>query len=87
MLKDAPVDIIKLDMAFLGDTEETKRSQAVIEGVVNLTSSLNLPVIVEGVETAQQVSFLKHIQVRYIQGYYFSKPLIEDDFIKLYQKR
>lgn len=86
MLKDAPVDIIKLDMAFLSNTEETERSRVIIEGVVNLTSSLHLPVIVEGVETAQQVSFLKSISAQYIQGYYFSKPLMEDAFEKLYKE-
>lgn len=86
MLKDAPVDIIKLDMAFLSSKEDTSRSHIIIEGVVNLTNSLHLPVIVEGVETASQVSFLKSICTQYIQGYYFSKPLPEDEFEKLYKK-
>ncbi|WP_049945614.1 EAL domain-containing protein [Candidatus Stoquefichus massiliensis] len=86
MLKDAPVDIIKLDMAFLSNKEDTSRSHVIIEGVVNLASSLHLPVIVEGVETADQVSFLKSICVQYIQGYYFSKPLLEHEFKKLYIK-
>lgn len=85
MLKDAPLDIIKLDMDFLGTTE-TKRSRLIIETVVNLTHSLNMPAIVEGVETAEQVAFLKSIQAHYIQGYYFSKPLLEDDFTYLFLK-
>ena len=86
MLKDAPLDIIKLDMNFLGSTTKTKRSRLIIETVINLTHSLNMPAIVEGVETAEQVTFLKSIQAHYIQGYYFSKPLLEDDFIHLYLK-
>ncbi len=86
MLKDAPVDIIKLDMDFLDSTNETNRSKPIISSIVELTHSLGLSVIVEGVETENEVEFLKTIHAYTIQGYYFSKPLLEDDFIALYQK-
>lgn len=74
MFKDAPVDIIKLDMGFISSDEiNAQRSFAIIEAIVKLSHSLNVPVIVEGVETQAQVDFLKSINTRYIQGYYFSR--------------
>lgn len=86
MLKDAPVDIIKLDMLFLAATGEVERSRAIIVAVVNLARTLNMPLIVEGVETQDQVDFLNSIHVKYIQGYYFSKPLMKEAFMKLCEK-
>lgn len=84
MLKDAPVDIIKLDMDFLDSHNETNRSKAIVKAIIDLTHSLDLSVVVEGVETKQEVDFLNEIQAYIIQGYYFSRPLMEDDFITLY---
>ena len=56
MFKDAPVDIIKLDMGFISsDENNAERSGAVIASIVNLSHSLNIPVIVEGVETQAQM--------------------------------
>ena len=84
MFKDAPVDIIKLDMGFISsDENNAERSGAVIASIVNLSHSLNIPVIVEGVETQAQVDFLKSIDTRYIQGYYFSRPVPEEDYSAL----
>ena len=84
MFKDAPVDIIKLDMGFISsDENNAQRSGAVIASIVNLSHSLNIPVIVEGVETQAQVDFLKSINTRYIQGYYFSRPVPEEDYAAL----
>lgn len=86
MFKDAPVDIIKLDMGFISSDEiNAQRSFAIIEAIVKLSHSLNVPVIVEGVETQAQVDFLKSINTRYIQGYYFSRPVPEEDYAALCQ--
>ena len=78
------MDIIKLDMGFISsDENNAERSGAVIASIVNLSHSLNIPVIVEGVETQAQVDFLKSIDTRYIQGYYFSRPVPEEDYAAL----
>ena len=63
---------------------ETNRSKAIVKAIIDLTHSLDLSVVVEGVETKQEVDFLNEIQAYIIQGYYFSRPLMEDDFITLY---
>lgn len=83
MLKDAPVDIIKLDMGFLSSKDDMQRSYAIIKAIVDLTYTLNLSLIVEGVETKEQVDFLQKIHVQYVQGYYFSKPIPVEDYINL----
>lgn len=83
MLKDAPVDIIKLDMGFLSLKDDMKRSYAIIEAIVDLSYTLDLSLIVEGVETKEQVAFLQKIHAQYAQGYYFSKPVPVKDYINL----
>ena len=75
MLKDIPVDVLKIDMAFLYQAKDKKRSQIIIEQVVVLSKELGIPVITEGVETEEQVAFLRGIGCDMFQGYYFAKPL------------
>lgn len=81
MLKSVTVDVIKLDMKFLDiNEEETKRGFEILESIINMSSSLGLPVIVEGVETKRQEDYLLGIGVRYVQGYYYYKPMSTESF-------
>ncbi len=74
MLKDIPIDVLKIDMAFLRD--ETQKSRKILTSIVKLSQTLDLPVIMEGVETQEQYEFLVEQRPDIIlQGYYFSKPL------------
>ena len=76
MLKDAPIDVLKLDMAFMRNLDnENERNNIIVESIVELSKKLNIPVVVEGVESEKQVNFLKSIGAEVIQGYYFSKPI------------
>ncbi len=84
MLKDIPVDILKIDMAFLYRAKDIQRSQTIIRQVVSLSKELGIPVITEGVETEDQVSFLVGIGCNMFQGYYFAKPLPLEEFEKKY---
>lgn len=84
MLKDIPVDILKIDMSFLYRAKDIQRSQTIIRQVVSLSKELGIPVITEGVETEDQVSFLVGIGCNMFQGYYFAKPLPLEEFEKLY---
>ncbi|MCR5725640.1 MAG: bifunctional diguanylate cyclase/phosphodiesterase [Treponema sp.] len=84
MLKSIPVDILKLDMAFLYHAKDVKRSQTIIQQVVVLSKELGIPVITEGVETEEQVQFLRKIGCDMFQGYYFAKPLRVSEFETLY---
>lgn len=84
-LKNMPVDLIKLDLGFLKN-DENEQSGIILNSVVQMAHWLNLPVIAEGVETRAQAEYLKTIGCRYIQGYYFSRPLSQADFETLMTK-
>ncbi len=80
MLKDICVDVLKIDMKFLGDTENEERSHIILRSIVDLSKALNMKTIAEGVETAEQLEFLKSVGCDVYQGYYFSKPMSVADF-------
>ena len=81
MLSSIKLDAIKLDSEFLRlKGTDYDRGVRVIESVINMTKVMGLPIIVEGVETKQQCDFLMELGVRYIQGYYFYKPLPVEEF-------
>lgn len=86
MLKDAAVDILKIDMRFLESFGEDSRGSSVLDGIVRMAKVLNMRVVAEGVETAEQLNFLKNTGCDWIQGYYFSKPLPLEDYRKLLGK-
>lgn len=75
MLKDIQVDVLKIDMAFLGKTEDTLRAEKILRMIVELSRQLEVPVISEGVETQEQVEFLREIGCNMFQGYYFAQPM------------
>jgi diguanylate cyclase (GGDEF)-like protein len=75
MLKNTPVDIIKLDKEFLGEGADTKNGRIIIRSVILMLLELNLKIIVEGVETKEQVDFLLDCGCTIAQGYYYSKPV------------
>jgi len=84
MLHKLNVDVIKLDAQFLdiNRSDETKGIH-IIETIVNMTRTMAVPIIVEGVESAEQLSFLEKLGCRYIQGFYFYRPLSVAEFEEL----
>ena len=86
MLKDLPVDVLKIDMAFVREVGRSSRAGAIMESIVELVSRLHMDVVVEGVETQEQVDFLSRIGCQEIQGYYFAKPLDQDTFMGLVER-
>ncbi len=86
MLKDTNVDTLKVDMGFLQDTEDADKSRKILEMVVGLCKKLNLRVVVEGVETAEQVRFLTELGCDVFQGYYFARPMPIEDFEAKYMQ-
>lgn len=87
MLNQVPVDVLKFDRTFLvsSTTEDGKinsDSANFIETLVELSRNLKKQTIFEGVETKDQIDFLKGIECDQVQGFYFSKPLTEFDFIQ-----
>lgn len=84
MLKNMKVDILKVDMLFLEKTEDEGRGREILKMIVELAKKLDMPVIIEGVETEEQVRFLKEIGCDLFQGYYFARPMEVEQFEKLY---
>lgn len=75
MLKEIPLDILKMDLKFLDSKENVEKSYKILQTLVTLAKNLELSVVVEGVETKEQVEFLKGIGGLYAQGYFYSKPV------------
>ena len=83
MLKDIPVDVIKLDKIFIDDITDRKRCQSIIKGITTIAREININVIAEGVETKEQVDFLHEAGCDLGQGYLFSRPIVVEEFEKL----
>ncbi|MBQ8969855.1 MAG: EAL domain-containing protein, partial [Lachnospiraceae bacterium] len=84
MLHSLNLDLIKLDAQFLHiDDESEKKGVSILESIINMTRNLSVPIIVEGVETDDQVRFLSDLGCRYAQGFFFSRPLSIEQFEKL----
>ena len=82
-LKDVPVDILKLDLKFLISKGDNTRGGSILTSVIRMANWLQMPVIAEGIETKRQANFLKSIGCLNMQGYFFSQPVPEDEFIEL----
>ncbi len=84
MLRSLNVDIIKLDAQFLHINEsESRKGISILESIINMARSMTIPVIVEGVETQEQIEFLSDIGCRYMQGYFFYRPMPVEEFEEL----
>ncbi|MBO4915488.1 MAG: EAL domain-containing protein [Oscillospiraceae bacterium] len=84
MLRTLNMDVIKLDAQFLRMGEiDLKKGVNIIETIINMTKTMAVPIIVEGVESEDQVHFLEKLGCRYIQGNYYHFPLPVSDFEQL----
>lgn len=75
MLKDMPVDVLKIDMKFLGKTSDKAKAKTIVKNIINLTKELGIVSLTEGVETAEQYEALEEMGCNLFQGYYFAKPM------------
>ena len=82
VLKDLPVDVVKLDMRFLKGGNED-RARAILKGVVQTVRAIETDFVVEGVETDEQVAYLETIGCDRMQGYHFARPMPQAAFWKL----
>lgn len=80
MLRNLPVDVLKLDMGFLHGRDGSASDGVILQSVIRMAHGLGLPVIAEGVETLEQADTLKTMGCRFMQGYYFSRPMPVDQF-------
>lgn len=84
-LKRFPIDCLKVDRAFIKDTPENIDDVAIAKTIIAMAQALGLATVAEGVETAEQLELLNSLGCDQIQGYYFSKPLAEEDFLNYYR--
>jgi len=82
-LKSLPVNMLKIDRSFIEELTKNKNNDAIVDTIIVMARHLGLEVLAEGVETKVQLDFLKQHDCHFYQGYYFSKPLVIDDFINL----
>ncbi len=81
-LSRLPVDVLKIDRAFVVDLDENEDALPIIDAIVKLSDTLGLKVCCEGVETQRHVDIVKKAGCDIVQGYYFSKPLSASDVAK-----
>ena len=78
-------DLIKLDKSLLWPCfgeEEPEKARMILESIVHLVHKMGVKIVQEGVETKEQFELLKSLGVEFMQGYYFSRPVNETDYIK-----
>jgi EAL domain-containing protein (putative c-di-GMP-specific phosphodiesterase class I) len=87
MVSTLPIDAIKLDMLFIRNAFKDGKDTRLLEIVIDIAGYLGVPVIAEGVETADQFHALKAIGCDIVQGFYFSRPLTADDIVPFLMQR
>jgi lactose/cellobiose-specific phosphotransferase system IIC component len=86
-ISDFGVKCVKMDASLVSAIDSDVQQQEIIRSIVQLAEQLNLMVVVEGIETKEQLDALTNLGVRYFQGYYFSRPLKPQDFIAFVQEK
>ena len=80
MLSDMPIDVLKMDRAFIRNLEENEKDVQLVALILGIAKNLRIPVVAEGVETESQLKLLRQLGCSVVQGYYFSRPLHPADF-------
>jgi EAL domain-containing protein (putative c-di-GMP-specific phosphodiesterase class I) len=84
-LKKLPVDALKIDKSFICDIYTDSKDADIVKAIISLAKTLKLKVIAEGVETDEQLHFLKQYKCDEVQGYLINPPVRSQDFDKLLQ--
>ena len=79
---DMPVDLVKFDRSMTSSYFENGKARYVMEAAIHMIHGMNLEIVSEGIETAEQFRTMEELGISHIQGYYFSKPLPEEEFIQ-----
>ena len=84
MLSSLPVDALKMDGVFIQNIERDAKDAQLVALILGIADTLKIPVIAEGVETEEQMTFLKNLGCEMVQGFYLSRPLQAPDFERLF---
>ena len=82
MLKDFPFDVLKIDKEFFSESITSEASKWILRMIIEMAEGLGIRVICEGVETKEQVEMLRKLGCRYVQGYYYSKPIPAENYVE-----
>jgi diguanylate cyclase (GGDEF)-like protein/PAS domain S-box-containing protein len=85
-IKHFPIDTLKVDRSFIRNLPKNTEYRAITEAIIAMGKTLGLNVIAEGVETAEQMNFLREHSCDEMQGFYFSKPIMPEQFADLLRK-
>lgn len=86
MLKDLSIDTLKVDRAFLEEAADNEKRNIIFVSVVEMARKLNISLVVEGVETGENVSLMRECGCNIAQGYYFARPMEESKFAELFRE-
>ena len=86
MLSDMPIDVLKMDMKFVRNIEQSETDLLLVKLIIDIARYMNLEVVAEGVENNKQLSLLQDAGCNVVQGFYFSRPLPPEEFEKLIEK-
>ena len=82
-LKRFPIDTLKIDQSFVRDLTTDADDASIVSAVISMGKSLHMRVVAEGVETREQLAFLREQSCPEGQGYYFSRPVVAEEFTQL----
>ncbi|WP_415885945.1 EAL domain-containing protein [Neptuniibacter sp. QD37_6] len=82
LLKDLPIDELKIDKSFIDDIVEDKDARLLLQGIIDIAHKMGITIVAEGVETQEQKQILDDLGCEVFQGYYFYKPMPINDVIK-----
>lgn len=83
LLKEMPINILKIDRLFLNETSNSSRGRLIVKSIIELAKNLKINVVCEGVETKEHETFLKNVECEVAQGFLYGKPISMEEFSKL----
>lgn len=87
ILRDFPVDVIKIDKSFLDVSVSAKNDKIVLSNIISMAKQLNMNIVTEGVETVDQMEFLQSMGCNVVQGYLFGRPMPYEEFTEVLKKK
>ncbi len=84
---EMPVDIVKFDRSMTNAYFENRKARYVMDAAIQMIQGMNLEIVSEGIETEEQYQTMEELGISHIQGYYFSKPLPENEFLRFLESR
>jgi diguanylate cyclase (GGDEF)-like protein len=86
-LRRLPIDIVKIDRSFVREIPENNEDALIAQAIIAMTHSLNLSLVVEGIENVKQLNFFRQLGCHVVQGFLFSKPVPPEELVKILEDR